>query len=371
MPLTGYSRSEGKELDVGQVLSLLSNRNGHSDLQENIEISAESRAFIRRDIECPCCFVTGAEIVQPGVSKTSRKIIRQGYFRFATPGHRPECDYFKNDSSSYVPENLIAFGSERSNITREIRALVCKGIQSGLFSQKSIRDMREWFFHMKMGASLDVKLDPRLPGWLYNLRITAVFYGNSDQVPLSATIVKLPGFDWTSAAQKILTKRHIHALEKSFQQKLWLDGSLVTRVEVLAKRYNGENVFDPTSLRSEYDQALQLGQFITSNYAPLKPRTKKSSDKLEVCVLAFSALLLFVGDWDLGRAANLFASISSLPDDFDPDLGNVMGLNPFHDFRAWDMLKKLQDSGLTVPDEPSPKIEFEQIESDLREQFRS
>jgi hypothetical protein len=31
----------------------------------------EWRAFLRTDIECPCCFVTGADVVRESISRTS------------------------------------------------------------------------------------------------------------------------------------------------------------------------------------------------------------------------------------------------------------------------------------------------------------
>jgi len=60
-------------------------------------------------------------------------------------------------------------------------------------------------------------------------------------------------------------------------------------------------------------------------------------------LLAFSALLLFISDWQLDAAVSRFAQIASSKLQADETLGNVMGLNPFHDFAAWAMLKSIQD----------------------------
>ncbi|RUO66265.1 hypothetical protein SAMN06297229_0238 [Pseudidiomarina planktonica] len=370
MPLTAYSRTEEREVDVNQVLNLLSLRYGTQYPVKSNEIPEKWRTFLRTDIECPCCFVTGVDVVQESISKTSQKVVRQGYFRFSSPGHKPECDFAKNDSLGFIPENLVAFGTERSNLTRVIRELVCKGIQNRAFSQKSIRDMREWFFQKKVTALLYVDLDPHLPNWLKNLHYTALPAVNSVSIPLSAKIVAMPGFDWKYAAKRVLATRHKSTLETIQNKRLWLH-ELSTRVESLAKRYSGENVFDPTALKAEYIQSISLAKFISANYGPLVSANKKRNGEVASCVLALSALLLFVKDWDLAKAADLFASISSSSESFDPDLGNVMGLNPFHDFKAWEMLKILQESGLTVPDELSPIDELSQIESDLREQFQT
>jgi hypothetical protein len=59
--------------------------------------------------------------------------------------------------------------------------------------------------------------------------------------------------------------------------------------------------------------------------------------------MAFAALLLFVSDWDLDAAVGRFAQIATSSAAVDESLGNVMGLNPFHDFSAWEVLKALQE----------------------------
>ncbi|EJT85896.1 hypothetical protein [Pseudomonas asiatica] len=59
--------------------------------------------------------------------------------------------------------------------------------------------------------------------------------------------------------------------------------------------------------------------------------------------MAFTALLLFLSSWDLNQAASLFAQIASYREAVDQNLGNVMGLNPFHDYDAWAALKALQE----------------------------
>jgi hypothetical protein len=69
MPLTVYSVSEKRELDVEQVFYALSNRFGHPRMSVNDPIPESWQQFFRTDLECPCCFVTGAELVKPAVSR--------------------------------------------------------------------------------------------------------------------------------------------------------------------------------------------------------------------------------------------------------------------------------------------------------------
>lgn len=46
-----------------------------------------------------------------------------------------------------------------------------------------------------------------------------------------------------------------------------------------------------------------------------------------------------------------------------------MGLNPFHDYEAWKILKHMQDLNITVPENTDIKEERVDMEVLLREQF--
>src|SRR5690606_10254237 len=107
------------------------------------------------------------------------------------------------------------------------------------------------------------------------------------------------------------------------------------RVEVLAKRYGGQIVFDPSILKSEYEASREMARFISQNYAPIFSETNRNSANLSTSVLALAALLLYVSDWNLNTAVSRFAKIATAVGDADRNLGNVMGLNPFHDYEAW------------------------------------
>jgi len=370
MPLTAYSVAEAKELDVDQVLAALSRRHGVQAPIDVADLPESWREFLRTDLECPCCFVTGAELVREAISRTSRKAIRQRCFRFVTPGHRPQCDYAMSDTNS-TPENLVNFGTANSNLTRAVRELVCTGIQTGAFSQRSVRDMREWFFQKKAQASFRVVLDPRIPKWVDKLhRLPFLSTGSVPTgVPLTVEIATMPGFDWVAESARLLVERHRAVLDVVNEKRLWWMPDAGNRIESLARRYQGEVVFDPTVLHKEYDQSLRLALFISHNYAPIRSVTKAKPYSAAACVLAFSALLLFVNDWDLNRAVGTFAVIARSAGHADQGLGNVMGLNPFHDYEAWRKLKQLQESGIPVPDETDPSVERRRIEDELRARF--
>jgi len=110
-----------------------------------------------------------------------------------------------------------------------------------------------------------------------------------------------------------------------------------------------------------------LASFISHNYDPIKP--PKKSDSPHAYVLALSAQLLFVSSWDLNKATATFAAIAAAAGKSDQTLGNVIGLNPFHDYKVWELLRQLQAIGIVVPENASPKAEREQIEKELRFQF--
>jgi hypothetical protein len=90
---------------------------------------------------------------------------------------------------------------------------------------------------------------------------------------------------------------------------------------------------------------------------------------MAVSVMALSALLLFVNRWNMEEAISSFVIISALAGHADPSLGNIMGLNPFHDYVAWEKLKQLQDANFAVPENDDPLSERKVIEQGLKARF--
>jgi hypothetical protein len=297
--------------------------------------------------------------------------VRQACFRFVTPGHHPHCDYAVSDSPSVKSENLINFGNDKSGLTRAVRELVCSGIKIDAFSQKDIRDMRQWFFREKSKAMFCVTLDHRIPKWLESLwRMAGYSSGHLPQgIPLTREIAAINGFDWSKESARILRERHEKTLAALHEKRLWLH-QLADRVELLAKGNHGKNVFDPTILQPAYQKSLDLAEFMTKNYAPFKTFHRNKSGNIEPCLLALSALLLFVNEWQIGSAIHLFARISASVGQADPALGNVMGLNPFHDYAAWKTLKQLQELQIDLPDNFDVQQEKRNIEKELRARFQ-
>ncbi|WP_047217989.1 hypothetical protein [Delftia lacustris] len=371
MTLTAFSITRTGEFDVDQILEKLSAETGHAYMSVE-RIPDEWRAHLRADLKCPDCSVTGAEVVRSVVAGKSGKPKRQSFFRFTTPGHHPFCDYANPDATNAVPETLVAFSESRSNLTRAVRDLVCTGIEVGSFSQGSIRSMRDWFFNKKVESMFVVSLDPRTYPWIDALRENAFHARGAlpTDVEITPEIAELPNFNWRAQAARLVQARypqHQANMRALIDQHIGLFGASGKRSESLARRYAGRPVFNPTVLASEYRKTLALSEFIAHTPPPLN--AVKDTSSSTGSVLALSALLLFGRDWDISKAIADFAKISPAVGTADQQLGNVMGLNPFHDYEAWAALKKLQDLNIQVPKDIDIKAERVVVEAALRAKF--
>ena len=371
MPLTAYSTSAEKESDIGQVLRRLSVQFGET-ITAVEDVPEHWRDFIRQDLQCPCCFVTGAELVKEALSKVNKKPVRQACFRFVRPKHREHCDFDSTETANTVPENLVAFLDSNSAMTRAVRELVGTGIELGVFSQRSIRDMREWFFNKKIESMFVVTLDPRFPKWMNELHRETIYARRSfpKGETLTAEMVAKPDFRWRDAAAQEQLRRHPEhqAFLDAFDKKRNPFFFEYNRIGTLARRSKGRPVFDPSHLESESRKTCQLAEFIAKNFKPLKDSTTRKGVTVP-SVLALSALLMFVRDWDLDLASADFLKIAEAAGYSSQDLGNLMGLNPFHDFRAWQALKAVQEFNIEVPNYVDLKAERLVIEQELRAKF--
>lgn len=343
MPLTAYSTLYGKELDVEQLLSHLNGDKGVRYLTNLAGINDHIRSFIAVDIQCPGCFVTGAELVSGAASKKTGALIRQPCFRFTTPGHGKFCD-FSNSDTIKTPENLIDFGKANNSITRQVRVLVCSAIELGIINQVKIRDMREWFYKTKTGSSFEVNLDTELPikllAWIRALQKGSSIGTLPASVELSKDIAAAKGFDWKLEAHRQLYLLNRDLSERIQGLKLWQLHDHAEKVSSIIKINQKTEVFDPTVLKKEYQLTIELTRYI-NHYLKL-PHNHHFPELRHSPLVAFNAVLLYVNDWNMTNALEDFAKIS-LHKDPDLTLGNVMGLNPFHEYQAWRLLKELQN----------------------------
>ncbi|MCF5709497.1 hypothetical protein GIV19_19740 [Pseudomonas syringae] len=352
MPLTAFSSSREMELDVEQLLTQLALETGFPAPVKGEALPEVWKAHISTDLECPSCFSTGAEMVRAGRSKTDGHVVRQAYFRFSqgndSRGHHPFCDFSGNVPAGFIPENLVQFSTPKDGVSRAVRELVCKGIGLGVFGQWDIRAMREWFFKQKVDSRFTVTLDPRLPAWLESFQRNRAWHYSEglEGLTLTEEVLRVPGFDFQGAASRELTRRYRAVAQALSDRRTFVIADL-GRIGKLADDYQGQPVFDPSVLRPQYERTLALAAFICSNHEPLirsiKTYAPLASLKNPKYLMAFAALLLFISDWDLDAAVGRFAQIATSKEQVDESLGNVMGLNPFHDFSTWAGLKALQE----------------------------
>lgn len=355
MPITAFSASTGHELDVMQLLSRLGMSAELLQGQGLSHIPDVLRTIIREDMECPCCFAIGAEVVREGRS-ASGKVIRQPCFRF--PEHKSHCDYARSDDAKELSDSLIRFGSDRSEMTRIVGRLVCGAIHSGVVGQSSIRDMRKWFFAKKIDNSFVVSVKPATVRWAIDLsRTIGISFGKNFKV--SPALGAVPGFDWKNTARLNVIEKYRSISDAVWKMRLHAYGG---KIETIAKQRAGQTLFDPTPLREKYQLARELAWFISHNYTPARQHTKFNSyDGLSDAMLAFAALLLFVSDWQMDDAIERFALSANAAAVADKNLGNVVGLNPFHEYEVLHALKgledlKLEESEMTIQEEIDRKI---------------
>lgn len=100
-------------------------------------------------------------------------------------------------------------------------------------------------------------------------------------------------------------------------------------------------MFDPTVLQRYYDAAVSLAAFVAAiggiDFGKVRPEYYRMKGP-PVALLALCALVLFVSDWDMNAAIAAFSRLLLAPAPTDLTLGNVIGLNPFHEYAAWRIL---------------------------------
>lgn len=80
--------------------------------------------------------------------------------------------------------------------------------------------------------------------------------------------------------------------------------------------------------------------------------------------------MLFVSDWDMNAAIAAFAKLLSAPEPSDGALGNVIGLNPFHEYAAWRLVIASAEVAAKSPIGLDYNARLAGIEAALREQHR-
>lgn len=341
MPITAYSKEAAREIDLEQWLTLNNYSIKNDPLLERMP--AELRAKAARDIECSGCRAHGAMLVAVGRERGVGRSVSQGHFRFGhTDGanpHDPLCDFYIDEKLPRDTDYLVNFASDKSALTRAVRDLVCRGIRAGRFGQADVRRMRLWFLDEKAAHAMPLDVMPELLKWCVDMDTTRW----DGQLPFQPEHGQLPDFDWTQAARSEWRRRH-GALFEARPMRVHFRSDTVKRALKLIELQGSVTVLDPTSLREKYEAVVQLSEFAALyvyHLAGTKPPPHWRLNGLKSAgraLQALCALLLFMNDWDTGQASAAFAGLTALPSAADGTEGNVMGLNPFHDYEAWQIL---------------------------------
>jgi hypothetical protein len=370
MPKTAYSKHFGKELDLEQLIALIGGGAPSETDQDVREVPDSVRDWVKADLECPFCGAEGAQIVSSSKAKNGGIFLRQAHFRFQSPectdSHHPFCDFHRNDQGTKQSETLVNFGSEKSEQTRTVRELVCRAIEQRVFDQRNIRDMRQWFFNLKVENGLTLDTSVEEIEWVEALRR----HYRDDGISFHPSHAEMPNYDWKYAAFSEFTRNNCRLLE--LVRKLPHNEAARKRARNLVDKYAGQNVFDVSVLEPFYRKTIALWSFVGRNYKKLE-----SSERVLVLsyqfekycspsLMAFCALILYISEWDLNQAIVTLAPIVNGTPAVDQTLGNVVGLNPFHDFQAWKYVIETHRIAVQSPNDLNYKDQLAGIEARLR-----
>ncbi len=373
MPKTAYSQRFKRELDPEQLLSLL----GY-DLQSDPDfknLSEKLRDEIHCDVVCPQCGVGGAVIVSRSNSKKTNKALRQPHFRFLAGdnnnAHHPLCDHYDDDSSSKSQrEQLIDFGNDRSFETKIIRELVAKGIEQKIISQQIIRDMRQWFFDTKISNQFTMDISEEALQWTYE--ISSLFHHRG--IPFKPIHAELPNFDWRHAAILQFVEENSNLINIVRTRWWGYEKKIEQRALSFVRQTQGKTVFNVLALENQYKKTIELSCFIVRNLRIVERNLYFFEQHLrlsikESTVSAFAAVLLYISNWDVEAAISKLVAIVQAPTPTDMNAGNVIGLNPFHDFAAWANIMKAKEVVQYSPNGFNLDAQIEAIEQRLKEQY--
>lgn len=338
MPATAFSQHYARELDVEQLAWLLTHI-GPVVGQQSIPDLSPWADWIRNDIQCSSCGKRGAQIVRPGKARGTTTVVRQAHFRFTDQSggdaHHPFCEFYSADDTMRQPDSLINFGAEKSVETRAVRTLICKGIEQKIFDQAAVRSMRQWFFDLKSSTRFTVTASPEIVDWAQHLQ-RHPSYHRWEFHPAQAD---MPAFDWKAAAKFQFTEENLTLIECA--KRVMHDDAHWKRARDLSERHFAHEVFDTTVLQPFYDKSVALCAFVGKNSNISFSKTRPEYFRFNQApapLLALCALMLFVSDWDLNVAIGKFAKLLNAPEPADFSHGNVIGLNPFHDYAAWRLI---------------------------------
>jgi hypothetical protein len=182
---------------------------------------------------------------------------------------------------------------------------------------------------------------------------------------------EMPGFLWEQAAIYQFTEENLALFE--MVRGAPHDTEHRRKARELAAKYNAQEMFNVTTLKPYYEAALALSAFIAINSALKFGKTRPDNYRFKGApapLLALCALVLFVSNWDMNTAIAKFAKILAAPDPADILLGNVIGLNPFHDYASWHLVIVAGEVAAHSPNGFDYPVLLAATEARLHEQYR-
>ncbi|EFO2305490.1 hypothetical protein DSH47_25130 [Escherichia coli] len=356
MTITAYSKTFKRELDARQLKNLFDENNADSALS--------FRDFVKADIECPACNVSGGHYVVEAKSQSKGNVVKQAHFAFrdslGKDTHLPFCDFYTGSDKLNVVANdgRVDFMRSGSEATQLIGLMVCAGIEANIFSQQDIRNMRQWFLDLREQGSFIFNLNPHIvqiarASLIRNKR-------NRDQYIVDVSETENSWFDIDNEVyQSLYFKFPELALDHRDNHELWgirLKG-VVTKAKSIIVKDSGTSTFDRSILSEKYQLATQVASLVRSTHPRLRVLLGYTTNALRSSnpLIAFAALLLFVSDWDVTVAEKKIKSILAVETVTDITAGNVVGMNPFIHYSAWILVKALHE----LQSELEYKVDFD------------
>lgn len=336
MSHTAYSQHFAKELDFKQLLKL---RGVTASLdQADYGLSQAERDWMRGDLLCPSCRCSGASLVRSDVTKEGGRNSRQAHFRFIDASghtaHKLGCDFYAMDDVPGIQNGVDVQFAANDKDTRVVRELVCKAINIGELSKADIFNMRSWFLGCRDASAFEVKGTPAMVDWLWAV------HRQLEAVRFEPFHLTMPGFKPRLAALRDLG--FLYRDLRTQIPKVLFTAAVRDRAKRIVSASQGQTLIAMEPLRPKFEAATRLAGLM-AEYGDL-PLTRRRTlggiyGAVPEALLAFSAVLLFVSDWSEDTALGRFAKIIAAQPPEDLTLGNVMGLNPFHDFAAIEVVR--------------------------------
>ncbi|MCP3416230.1 hypothetical protein NLM16_19230 [Bradyrhizobium brasilense] len=227
--------------------------------------------------------------------------------------------------------------------------------------------MRQWFFDLKSATRFTISMPLEATSWARVVQR----HPHYRRWQFHRSQAEMPAFDWKGAAKSQFTEENLHLFD--LLKGIPFDDATWRQASDLARKNHGREVFNTTVLQPYYEAAMSLCVFIAANggieFGKGRPEYFRAKGA-PIALLALCALVLFVSDWDMNAAITAFAKLLSAPAPSNLALGNVIRLNPFHEYGAWRLVIASVEVAAKSQNELDYGGRLAAIEAALREQHR-